>query len=123
MNKVLTILLAGLMLCAIGCTPLEKSAYRTIVASKAFLDASKAQHPECVADPSSNVCSALAKATHAKDFMIDAAETYCSGPSFETGGVCQPPAKGTSAADQAIAKLKAAIAGYNQAASDLKGVL
>lgn len=105
-----------------ACPAIERSAYNTVVGAKAFLDKTKAQHPECPA-ASSTLCSDLLKATSAKDALIDAAEVYCSSPSFETGGACSPPAKGTSASDQAIAKLKAAIAHYDQTAKDLKGTL
>lgn len=117
-------LLAGCMLLTIGCTPLERSAYDTIVAAKAFLDVTKSNHPECALNPFATVCVDLSKATSAKDTMIDAAEIYCASTSFDTlKGACTPPAKGTPARDQAEAKLRAAMAAYNQTAADLKGVL
>lgn len=112
----LTILL-GLM---VGCSPLEKQAYNVIVAAKAFLDAEKKLHPECTPGSSVSMCANLEHATAAKDSLIDAAEIYCSGPQFEAGGACEPPAKGTLAYDQASAKLKAAIAGYAQAEKDVR---
>lgn len=115
-------LVVALTLILAACPPLERTTYNTVVAAKAFLDKTKSQHPECPA-ASSALCSDLVKATAAKDTLIDAAEVYCSSPSFESGGACTPPAKGTPASDQAIAKLKAAIAHYNQTASDLKGAL
>lgn len=105
-----------------GCAPIERTAYNTFVSAKAFLDKVKSQHPECPA-ASSSLCSDLVKATNAKDLLIDAAEIYCSSPSFEAGGVCTPPAKGTPAHDQAVAKLKAAIAHYDQMSKELKGTL
>ena len=121
----------------IGCTPLEKQAYDVIVGAKAFLDSAKAQHPECTttarfvapdgtthtAIPAIPICGTIRQATFAKDALIDALEIYCSGPQFESGGACQPPAKGTPAFDQAQNKLKDTIADYNQIANDLKGSL
>jgi len=65
----------------------------------------------------------LAKAIAAKDLLIDAVEVYCAGPEFNGGGKCDPPAKGTPAYDQVIAKLNAALASYEQSETDLKGVL
>lgn len=120
--KLLTAVNIGLTLILVGCTPIEKQAYRTIVSAKAFLDAEKRVHPECVGGTSA-LCANLTRATAAKDVLIDATETYCSGPQFETGGACQAPAKGTPASDQAIAKLKAAIAAYEQTEKDVKGLL
>ena len=115
-------LITTLTMVFITCTPLEKQAYNTVIASKAFIDAEKRAHPECLS-AKSTLCDNLTKATAAKDALIDAAEVYCSGPQFEAGGACQPPAKGTPAADQATIKLKAAIAAYNQTAKDVKGAL
>ena len=107
------------LLLLMGCTPVERLAYNTIVSAKAFLDSEKKAHPECNT-PITNavVCNDLKKATASKDLIIDALEVYCSGPQFESGGVCQP-----SADPNAVVKLKAAIAGYNQSAADLKGVI
>jgi hypothetical protein len=105
-----------------GCTPIERTAYNTVVGAKAFLDSEKKQHPECATTPGSSVCTNIVKAVAAKDALIDAITVYCSGPDFNTGGACNPPAKGTPAATQATAKLKAAIDNYNQIASDLKGL-
>jgi hypothetical protein len=106
-----------------GCTPLERQAYEAVVASKAFLDSAKAKHPECMTGATSTVCVDLSKATAAKDTLIDAVEVYCAGPNFNSGGQCNPTAKGTPAAVQATAKVQAALAAYNQTAGDLKGVL
>jgi len=116
------VLICLLLLPLVGCTSLEKQAYNVIVTAKAFLDAEKKLHPECTTE-STTLCADLAQATRAKDALIDAAELYCSGPQFEAGGACQPSAKGTPASDQAIAKVKAAIALYNQTAADLKGAI
>lgn len=119
MKYLATVLIFGLLLCTVGCDPVEKQAYKTIVAAKAFLDSEKAAHPEC---PSAGtaVCDSIMRAVAAKDFLIDTVEVYCSSPQFENGGACQPPAKGTPAADQAKAKLEAALSTYDQAAADLK---
>jgi hypothetical protein len=119
MRKIVVFLLVATVVLA-GCTPLERSAYNTIVAAKAFLDSEKAQHPECSTVPGSEVCTDLVKATASKDLLISALEVYCAGPQFETGGACNAPTKGTAAYDQAAAKLQAAIASYNQVAADLK---
>jgi hypothetical protein len=114
------ILLAALL---VACTPLERQAYEAVVASKAFLDSVKAKHPECGTGATSTLCTDLSKATAAKDSLIDAVEVYCAGPDFNAGNACNPPKKGTPAAVQATAKVQAALAAYNQTASDLKGVL
>ena len=106
----------------VGCTPLEKTAYRTAVAAKAFLDTERKAHPECVPTATSTYCVDLAKAVAAKDLLIDAIEVYCSGPTFNNGGACNPPTKHSSAYVQAQDKLQAAIANYNQVAANLKGV-
>lgn len=119
------LLITPLLMSMIICTPIERTAYDTVVSAKAFIGEEKKLHPECASGmtPPSTVCIDLVKATSAKDLLIDAAEVYCSSPQFDSGGACQPPAKGTPARTQAEAKLKAAIAGYNQMAADLKGVL
>lgn len=110
-----------------GCPKTEQVAYDTVVAAKAFTDSIKAKHPECnspTAIASGNVlCADLAKATSAKDALIDAVEIYCAGPNFNGGGACDPPAKGTPALTQATAKLQAAESSYSQAEADLKGVI
>jgi len=103
-----------------GCTPLERTAYNTVVAAKAFLDKEKMQHPECATTPTTTVCVDLVKATGAKDSLINAIEVYCSGPDFNNGGKCNPPDLHSAAGVQAEAKLRAAITQYNQIASDLK---
>lgn len=118
-----TLALVALTLATTACTPLEKQAYRTIVAAKAFIDAEKAQHPECATTPSTSACVMLKQATSAKDALIDAAEVYCASPSFDAGGPCTPPAKGTPAAQVATDKLKAAISSYNQIYNDVKGAI
>lgn len=118
-----TIFVTSICLFTLVCTPPERRAYEVVVAAKSFIDSEKAQHPECNSASTSNICVDLVKATNAKDALIDAAEVYCSGTSFETGGPCQPPVKGTPAYDQAVAKLNAAIAIYNQAEANVKGAL
>src|SRR5689334_3047469 len=114
MKKLCILPLVVAMLLTVGCTSLEKLAYNTVVGAKAFLDTQKQIHSECPTS-GSPYCLKLRQATAAKDALIDAAEVYCSGPEFETGGACEPPKKGSAAYDQAVAKLKAAIAAYNQA--------
>lgn len=111
--------LSGLM---VACTPLERSAYNTAVAAKAFLDTEKKAHPECSTAATSTVCVDIAKAVAAKDVLLDALTIYCAGPDFANGGACNAPAKGTPAAVQASAKLQAAISNYKLVAADLKGV-
>ena len=124
MKRITVLLLFSFVLCSgFVCSPLERSAYNTVVAAKAFTDKIKAQHPECTATNQGSLCVDLRKATAAKDTLIDAVEIYCAGPSFDGGGACQPPTKGTAAYDQAISKLNAAIAAYNQTETDLKAVI
>lgn len=119
--KKIVVLLPLLLL--LGCTSVEQAAYKTVVASKAFLDSVKAKHPECGLANTSTLCADLRKATAAKDLLIDAGEAYCGGPQFDAGGPCQPPAKGTPQLAQMTAKLKAALAGYQQAEKDMRGLL
>jgi hypothetical protein len=104
-----------------GCPKLANDAYSLIVGAKAFTDKVASQHPECANGATTSVCVNLKKAVAAKDTLIDATEAYCAGPDFNAGGGCNEPAKGTPAATQATAKLQAAIAGWNQASTDLKG--
>jgi hypothetical protein len=115
-------LVVALWSSAFSCTltPPERVAYQTVVASKAFIDKEKAQHPECSTTPAAIVCVDLAKATGAKDTMIDVVEALCAGPNFNTGGQCDFPKKGSPGYQQSIDKLNAAIAAYNQTAADLK---
>jgi hypothetical protein len=105
-----------------GCTPVERTAYNTAVAAKAFLDTEKKAHPECISGSTTAICVDIAKAVAAKDLLIDAITVYCSGPDFNNGGACNAPAKGTNAYQVAISKLNAAIANYNQVAADLKKI-
>lgn len=107
------------------CTSTEKIAYNTVVAAKAFIDKTKAQHPECSTTGTTTIvlCADLTRATAAKDALIDATEVFCAGPNFNGGGACEPPAKGTPAYSQAFAKLQAALSAYNQAETDLKGAI
>ena len=99
--------------------PPEVIARDAIVGAKAALDSEKAKHPEC-AGAKTGFCGVLSKATGAKDAAIDSLEVYCSGPSFDNGGACNPPASGTPAAQQALDKLKAAVANMNQTIADVK---
>jgi len=117
MKRFIPVLLVGALI--VGCTSVERQAYNTVVGAKAFRDNTKKQHPEC-ATVTSTVCTDLSKAVGAKDALIDAITVYCSGPEFNSGGACNPPAKGTPAQQQAVTKLQAAIANYNQTAADLK---
>ena len=113
-------LLAVLFIC--GCTPIERQAYNVAVGAKAFLDTERKAHPECTPGATSTVCVDIAKAVAAKDLLIDAITVYCSGPEFNTGGACNAPKKGSAGYQQAVDKLNAAIANYNQVAADLKGL-
>lgn len=118
-------LYAGCLL--LGCPKVEQTGYDTVVAAKAFCDKLAAQHPECALNATvagaSSLCVDLHKAVAAKDALIDAMEVYCAGPSFNGGGACSPPAKGTPALTQATAKIQAAMSAYSQAEKDLKGVI
>jgi len=123
--KIFATLTALVLMWMFSCsmTPPERTAYETVVAAKAFIDKSKAQHPECASTPTTAVCVDLQKATAAKDTLIDVIEVLCAGPNFTSGQSCDFPKKGTPAYDQAIAKMNAALTSYNQTATDLKGVL
>jgi hypothetical protein len=98
---------------------LANNAYDVVAAAKGYLISERSQHPECPA-ATTTVCVIIGQAVGAKDLLIDAITVYCSGPSFLTGGACDPPAAGTPAATQAAAKLQSAITNYNQIAADLK---
>jgi len=124
MKRIAVLALLFVSLGSTGCPQVERTAYNTVVAAKAFTDKIKSQHPECPSFGNRSVlCADLAKAIAAKDLLIDAVEVYCAGPAFNGGGKCDPPAKGTPAYDQVIAKLNAALASYEQSETDLKGVL
>jgi hypothetical protein len=123
---VLVVALATLITTACPPPTIQQTAYQTVVGAKAFLTSVKTAHPECAvaATATSTLCVDLAKATSAKDLLIDAVEDYCSSPTFDTGGgVCTPPAAGTPALTTATNALNAAIASYAQTAADLKGVM
>lgn len=121
MRTTAVVMVYVLMSLLIGCTPVERQAYNTVVGAKAFLDSVKAKHPEC---PDSGVlCNDLSRATAAKDLLVDAIELYCASAEFENGAACTPPNKSEPAYVQGAAKLRAAINGYAQAEVDLKGVL
>ncbi len=122
MKKALVIL--GLSILLIGCTPIERTAYNLAVGSKAFLDSVKAKHPECTPTAAITVCSDLRRATAAKDLLIDAGEAYCQQSSFGVTDTtpCSPAPKGTPKYQQAISALNSAISGYKQAEADLKAV-
>lgn len=106
----------------IGCpSNVQTTAYRTVVGAKAFLDTVKSMHPECPA-ATTDPCPNLAKATAAKDLLIDGLEIYCASPTFSAGGTCTPPTDKALAA-QATSKLQALISGYNQSESDLRAVI
>lgn len=118
MKKPLVLIIALCLVCT-ACDPIERQAYKAVVGAKAFLDSVKQAHPECPS-AQSGLCTALDRATGAKDALIDAGIAYCSGPSFESGGACEPPKKGTPGLDQAAAKLKAALENYEQTEADVK---
>lgn len=105
-----------------GTVTIEKTAYNTIVAAKAFLDNMRDKHPECQTGATSTLCVDVRKAVAAKDLLISALQVYCSGPEFEAGGSCQAPTAGTPKGDEALAKLKAAIANYDKISADIKAI-
>jgi hypothetical protein len=119
-----TLLLIGLLIGMPHCSPPERTAYTTVTGAKAFLDSVKLAHPECsLVGASSVLCADLARATAAKDSLIDAVIVYCSGPQFNSGGACTPPRKNSPVYSQVLQKMNAAVSSYQQAAADLKGVL
>ena len=111
-----------MMLFVSGCPAVERDAYNTAVAAKAFLDTERKAHPECVAGSTGQLCTTIVKAVAAKDVLLDALTVYCGGPNFASGGACDAPKKGTPGAQQAIDKLNAAIANYKVIQADLKGL-
>lgn len=122
MRKTFVTILALSALFLAGCPAVERDAYNTAVAAKAFLDTERKAHPECVPGVTSTLCVDIAKAVAAKDVLLDALTVYCGGPNFANGGACDAPKKGTPGAQQAIDKLNAAIANYKQIQADLKGL-
>jgi uncharacterized protein (DUF169 family) len=119
-----SILFLLLVFTASGCPKAEKAAYETAVGAKAFTQSIKDKHTECENQANTMpVCQALRRAIAFKDLLIDAGEVYCGGAQFETGGACNPPAKGTPAAKLALDKLNAAVSNWKQADSDLRAAL
>jgi len=117
----------AMTLLTIACSPLEQQAYKTVVASRAFLQSEYSKHPECTANSptgtASHVCVLLSQAVAAKDALIDSVEVYCSGTKFDdikSNAPCEPPSKTSPAYDQAVNKLKAALSNYAQIERDIK---
>jgi len=117
MRKIIPALLLVVLVAA--CSPLERDAYNTVVGAKGFLDSEK-QSNNCATDTSSKACGLIAQGVSAKDALLDAIAVYCAGPTFNAGGACNPPAKGTPAAVQATAKLQAALTSYKTIAAEIK---
>ena len=115
----LPLLLFSATIVLTACPQVEKNAYSTLVGAKAFLDYERTAHPECTT-ATTQFCTNLKQAVGAKDALADALIVYCAGSGFDANGGCQPPAKGTALDIQATAKLKAALALYNDAAKNLK---
>lgn len=107
----------------IGCTPVEKQAYQSVVAGKAFLDSVKSKHPECPGP--GVVCTSLVKATAAKDLIIDAGEAYCRVDAFPNTDTtpCNPYPKGTDKYSLTFGALGSALRGWDQAETNLKGLV
>lgn len=103
-------------------TPPEQLAYKVEVSAAAFLHSVEANHPEC-GTSKTVLCEYLSRATAAQHALADAIDVYCAGPDFNAGGKCNAPAKGTPLYSQAIDKLNAAVAGYEQIESDLKAAI
>lgn len=114
-----------------GCPKEERVAYNLVAGGKAALVDFRGRHQECqpydtitgLSPVKLSQCEAQNRLTSAKDTIIDAANVYCSGADFDKGGVCNPPAKGSPASQQALAKLKAAIANYEQVEKDVQGII
>jgi hypothetical protein len=66
-------------------------------------------------------CAKITKVVAAKDLAIDALETYCAGPAFESGGACTPSADPTTAKNAQI-KVQAALTALQQYLLDIKGL-
>lgn len=111
-----------------GCPSVERDLYNVEIGSKAFLNKTQVQHPECgTSDKPSNdtstICVNLNKAVNAQHTFVDVVEALCAGPNFNAGGACDFPKKGTPAYQQAYDKATAALNDYRRTETDLKGVL
>lgn len=115
-----------LLLFTLACPhqPLEQTARDAVATAKGYLESAKANHPECVPQPAhpqvapaaSTMCSIINRGIAGKDLVIDALETYCANPDFDSkGGVCTPN-------KDAEPKLRAALSNLNQILKDVKGI-
>ena len=122
MKKVASLLLLVVLA---GCSSFEKSARDSIAAASGVLTLlqTPAQYGDsCKANPLQPVCIDINRAISAENAAIDAAEIYCSGPAFETGGKCQPPSD-PALKNAAEAKLAAALANLTPLITHLKGAV
>lgn len=107
-------------------TPPEVSVRDGIAAANGYIVSARNRHPEC--DPkahpenqSQGNCQVIRKTTEANNVAIDALETFCGSPAFETWtGPCTPPNKKDPAYQQLLNKLVSAGNNLNQTASDIK---
>ena len=117
------------LLLLLGCDPIERQAYNTVVVSKAFLDTVRTAHPECATvENTAALCGLIRRAVGAKDFIIDAGEVYCNVAQFDAAAPegqlpCTPPAKGTPIHQQLLDRLNSALAVYSLAERDLRAVI
>lgn len=116
------LLLAPLLLTISGCPKVETTARDAIAGAKKTTDNLKVKY-NCSGTPTTaSACATIAKVVAAKDLAIDALEAYCGGPSFNNGGACNSPTKGTPTATQAAQKLQTALTGLQQTLADVKGL-
>lgn len=117
----IALLLPLLLLCS-GCPKVETTARDAIAGAKKTTDNLKVKYGCSGTPTTASACATIAKVVAAKDLTIDALEAYCGGPSFDNGGACNAPAKGTPAATQAAQKLQSALTGLQQTLADVKGL-
>lgn len=123
-QKIAISLLLVCCLLTTACTPLERQAYNTLVASKAFLNNEQSLHPECTTTSTSSFCTIMFQAIGSQHLLADALNVYCGQNVTDVPNTpCNPPAKGTPASDQAVAHLKSALSNFNQIESDFKKVV
>lgn len=115
LTAVLMIGCAGLRT-SVNKQPAQETARDAVATAKGYLDSAKAKHPECPASVDLTTCKFLARATAAKDTVIDAVNAYCGSVEYDSmGGPC--------AANSSLeAKLSSAMSDLRQSIADVKGI-
>ena len=120
MKRFSVILLLALSLTLVACQPIEKSARDGIAGAKSLLDYYKLEF-KCGTPDAGPKCPAVARGVAAKDFAIDVLLVYCAGPSFNSGGACEP-SKSKDARAALATKLEAALKDMQRNINDLRGL-